>query len=92
VVQSQLYAGVRIGLALVALTAAFTPRPPRALVRAVLIAMIASVVGPVFSAVTGGVPWAELSAVKWGLWLDAVVATVLLGTGVARANMQSLPE
>jgi OPA family glycerol-3-phosphate transporter-like MFS transporter len=92
IVQSQLYAGVRIGLALVALTAAFTPRPPKALVRAVLIAMIASLVGPIFSAVTGGVPWAELSAVRWGLWLDAIVAAVLLGTGVARANLQSLPQ
>jgi hypothetical protein len=91
IVQSQLHAGVRIGLAMVALAAAFTPRPPRALVRAVLVALIASLVGPLFSAVTGGVPWAELAALKTGLWLDGIVAALLLGTSVARSNLQSLP-
>jgi hypothetical protein len=91
VVQAQLHAGARIGLAMVALVAAFTPRPPRALVRAVLVALIASMAGPIFSAVTNGVPWPELAAIKWGLWLDGIAAMVLLGTGVARANLQSLP-
>lgn len=91
VVQGQLHAGVRLGLAVVALTAAFMPRPPRALVRAVLIAVLASIVGPLFSAVTGGVPWIELAGLKLGLWLDGAVATVLLGTGIARANLRALP-
>jgi len=91
IVQSQLHAGVRIGLAMVALAAAFTPRPPRALVRAVLVALIASLAGPLFSAVTGGVPWTELAALKMGLWLDGIVAVLLLGTSVARSNLQSLP-
>jgi MFS transporter, OPA family, glycerol-3-phosphate transporter len=90
--QAQLHAGARLGLALVALTAAFTPRPPRALVRAVLVALVASIAGPVFSALTGGVPWPELAALKRGLWLDGIVATILLGTGVARANLRALPE
>ncbi|MGZ3408123.1 MAG: MFS transporter, partial [Polyangia bacterium] len=80
IVQAQLHAGARIGLALVALAAAFMPRPPRALVRAVLVALIASMAGPIFSALTNGVPWTELAAIKWGLWLDGIVAMVLLGT------------
>ena len=92
IVQAQLHAGARLGLALVALTAALTPRPPRALVRAVLVALIASMAGPIFSALTNGVPWPELAAIKWTLWLDGIVATVLLGTGVARTNLQALPS
>ncbi|MGZ3405565.1 MAG: hypothetical protein ACXVAN_03910, partial [Polyangia bacterium] len=58
---------------------------------AVLVALIASMAGPIFSALTNGVPWTELAAIKWGLWLDGIVAMVLLGTSVARANLQSLP-
>ena len=92
IVQSQLHAGVRLGLAMVALAAAFVPRPPKALVRAVLVALIACLVGPLFSAITGGVPWAELSSLKMGLWLDGTVAAVLLGTMVARANVAPLPR
>ena len=91
IVQSQLHAGVRLGLAMVALAAAFTPRPPRALVRAVLVALIACVVGPVFSAITGGVPWTELATLKMGLWLDGSVAAMLLGTGVARSTLGRTP-
>ncbi len=90
-VQSQLHAGARLGLALVALAAAFTPRPPRALVRAVLVALIACIVGPIFSALTNAVPWTELASLKPELWLDGIIAVVLLGTGVARSNLQSLP-
>src|SRR6185312_12142847 len=70
IVQAQLHAGARLGLALVALAAAYTPRPPRVLVRAILIGLIASIAGPLFSAATNGVPWAELAAIKRGLWLD----------------------
>jgi hypothetical protein len=90
--QSQLHAGMQLGLALVALVAAFTQRPPRALVRALMLGLLASIVGPVFSAVTGGVPWPELAALKRGLWLDGVVVVILLGTGVARANLRQLPK
>jgi MFS transporter, OPA family, glycerol-3-phosphate transporter len=92
IVQAQLHAGARLGLALVALAAATTPRPPRVLVRALLIALIASIAGPVFSAVTNGVPWPELTAIKRGLWLDGIIAVVLLGTSIARANLKSLPS
>ena len=41
---------------------------------------------------TGGVAWTELAALKRGLWLDGVVATVLLGTSIARANLRALPD
>lgn len=91
VVQSQLHAGVRLGLAMVALVAAYTPRPPKALVRAIMVALIASIVGPMFSAITGGVPWTELATLKMSLWLDGVVATILLGTAVARSTVSNLP-
>jgi OPA family glycerol-3-phosphate transporter-like MFS transporter len=89
---SQLHAGARLGLTVVALTAAWTARPPRALVRAVLIAVTAELVGTLFSAVTGGVPWPELAQLKSGLWLDGAVATALLATTVARANLRALPD
>jgi MFS transporter, OPA family, glycerol-3-phosphate transporter len=91
IVQSQLHAGVRLGLAMVALVAAFTPRPPKALVRAIMVALVASIVGPLFSAMTGGVPWTELAPLKMGLWLDGVVAAILLGTSVARSTVTTLP-
>ena len=92
IVQAQLHAGARIGLALVALAAAFTPRPPRALVRALMVALIASLAGPIFSALTGGVTWPELAAIKMGLWLDGLVAVVLLGTSVARSTLRGAAE
>jgi len=91
VVQSQLHAGVRLGLAMVAMVAAYTPRPPKALVRAIMVALIASIVGPMFSAITGGVPWTELATLKMSLWLDGAVATILLGTSVARSTVSNLP-
>jgi OPA family glycerol-3-phosphate transporter-like MFS transporter len=89
--QAQLHAGARLGLAAIALTAAFTPRPPKALVRAIIVALIASLVGPLFSAITQGVPWPELTALRLGLMLDGIVLTVLLATTVARANLAPLP-
>jgi hypothetical protein len=89
--QAQLHAGARLGLAAIALAAAFTPRPPKALVRAIIVALIASIAGPLFSAITQGVPWLELAALKLGLILDAIVLTVLLATAVARANLAPLP-
>jgi OPA family glycerol-3-phosphate transporter-like MFS transporter len=91
-VQAQLHAAARIGLGIVALTAAFTPRPPRMLVRALLVAVIASMVGPVFSALVGVVPWTELDPLRRGLWLDGVVAAILLASEVVRANLKSVTE
>jgi OPA family glycerol-3-phosphate transporter-like MFS transporter len=90
--QNQLHAGAQLGLAVVALTAAWMARPPRALIRAVLIALIAMLAGTLFSAVTGGVPWTELATIKRGLWLDGFIATALLATSVARTNLRALPQ
>jgi OPA family glycerol-3-phosphate transporter-like MFS transporter len=85
---SQLTGGARLALALVALTAAMSPRPPKALVRALIIGLIASVAGPIFSSLTGGVPWAELQPLKVALVLDGFFAALLLATSVVRANLQ----
>jgi hypothetical protein len=90
--QAQLHAGARLGLVAVALAAAFTPRPPKALVRAIILALIASLAGPLFSALTQGVPWPELAALKLGIIFDAIVLTVLLATAVARSNLAPLPS
>jgi len=38
------------------------------------------------------VPWTELAALKPALWIDGVIVTALLATGVARANLRPLPE
>jgi OPA family glycerol-3-phosphate transporter-like MFS transporter len=89
--QNQLHAGAQIGLAIVALTAASMARPPRALVRAVLIALVAMLAGTLFSAITGGCSWNELATIKRGLWLDGLVAIALMATGVARATLRALP-
>ncbi len=89
--QNQLHAGAQIGLALVAMTAAWMARPPRALVRAVLVALIAMLAGTLFSAITGGCSWNDLAIIKRGLWLDGLVATALLATSVARATLRALP-
>jgi OPA family glycerol-3-phosphate transporter-like MFS transporter len=85
---SQLFGGARLALALVALTAAFTPRPPKALVRALLIGLIATVVGPLFSALTGGVSWVEMQPLKLAFYFDGAAAALLLATSVLRANLK----
>jgi hypothetical protein len=92
IVWSQLYAGARLGLSLVALAAAFTPRPPRALVRAILVGLTASVVGPLFSAITSGVPWSEIKALRGSFFFDGGLALVLLATSMVRANLAAEPE
>jgi OPA family glycerol-3-phosphate transporter-like MFS transporter len=90
-VMAQLNTGARLGVALVALVAAWMPRPPRALVRAVMLAALASVVGPLFSAITGGVAWSEIQALKNGFYLDGLLVVLLLSTSVLRANLAPLP-
>jgi hypothetical protein len=89
---TQLNGGARLALALVAVAAATTPRPPKVLGRALVIGLIASVVGPVFSSLTGMVPWAEMQPLKFGLWLDGLAAAALLGVSVVRANLAPLPK
>jgi OPA family glycerol-3-phosphate transporter-like MFS transporter len=84
---SQLLGGARIALAIVALSAAMTPRPPKALVRALIIGLIASIAGPMFSTMTGSVALAELQPLKLGLFIDGVFCALLLTTSVLRANL-----
>jgi OPA family glycerol-3-phosphate transporter-like MFS transporter len=80
----QMMAGVQLGLALVALVAARSPRPPRSLVRAVAVGLGAATVGPLFAALTQSVPWAEIRAYAPFLALDLLVAVVLTATQLAR--------
>jgi len=86
---SQLHAGARLGLALVALIAAQMPRPARPLVVAVALGLLASVVGPVFSFLTHAIPWPELRGVRTGLILDGMIAAVLLATTIARSRLRA---
>jgi hypothetical protein len=84
VVQAQLYAGMKLGIAVVALVASFVPRPPRALVTAVLVAVVATLAGPLFSGLTSTVPWVEIVPMKKELLLYALLGLVLLGSTIAR--------
>ncbi len=80
----QMMAGVQLGLALVALVAARTPRPPRALVRAIALGLGFAAAGPLLAAITQSVPWPELRSYGAVLGLDAFVALFLLLTQLAR--------
>ncbi len=91
-VWSQLFGGARLALALMALSAAMSPRPPRAMVRALVIGLVATLAGPIFSLLTGALPWAELQSLRFGLLLDGAAAAVLLATSVMRANLAPLPK
>jgi MFS transporter, OPA family, glycerol-3-phosphate transporter len=87
-VWSQVAGGARLALAVIALSAAMSPRAPRALV----IGLVATVVGPLFSALTGAVGWVELQPLRFGLYLDGAAAALLLATSVLRANLAPLPK
>jgi OPA family glycerol-3-phosphate transporter-like MFS transporter len=80
----QMLAGVQLGLAIVALVAARTPRPPRSLTRAVAFGLGAAALGPLFAAITQSVPWPELKAYGAILGFDLLIAVVLGVTQLAR--------
>jgi hypothetical protein len=82
---SQREAGARLGLAVVALIAAFMPKPPRALVWAMFIGLMAGLVGPLLSKVGNVVPLADLAPFHKLLLFDGAVALVLLFTQELRA-------
>jgi hypothetical protein len=85
---AQLAAGARLGLALVALTAAFVSRPPRPLVSAVAIGLLAGVLGVVFNRVLGILlpndfkPW-----ITW-LSIDGFFGLALAATQVVRWRLR----
>ena len=81
----QMLAGVQLGLALVALVAARTPRPPRALVRAVAFGLAAAALGPLMAAITQSVPWPELRAYGVILGFDLFIALILGITQLGRS-------
>jgi MFS transporter, OPA family, glycerol-3-phosphate transporter len=80
----QMMAGVQLGLAVVALVAARTPRPPRALVRAIAFGLGAAALGPLLAAITQSVPWADLRAYALLLGLDLFIALVLTVSQLGR--------
>lgn len=85
ILYSQREAGARLGLAAVALIAAFVPRPPRALVWALFAALTAGVIGPLISKLAAAVPLPDLAPFNKLLVLDGAVALVLLATQELRA-------
>jgi hypothetical protein len=60
--------------------------PPRALVLAVALGLLATLVGPLFSAITSTVPWAELAPLKKAFVFDGVLAILLVVTSIARRS------
>jgi hypothetical protein len=80
IVASQLYTGMRLGLAVVAIIAATMPRPARSLTAAVMIGLAASLAGPLLSALFATVPWTELAPLKKLLIFDALILATLVGT------------
>ena len=76
--------GMQLGLVLVALVCARSPRPPRALVRAIAIGLAVTVAGPVFGAAMQQVPVPELRSYAPLLGFDLLVALILLATQIAR--------
>ncbi|HZS39754.1 MAG TPA: hypothetical protein VFF06_23135 [Polyangia bacterium] len=85
ILYSQREAGARLGLAMVALIAAWMPRPPRALVWAMFAALAAGVIGPILSKLAIALPLADLQPFNKLLVFDGAVALVLLVTQELRA-------
>jgi hypothetical protein len=85
----QLGAGARLGLGLIALTAAFVPRPPRPLVAAIAIGLLAGVLGVVFNRVLGILTPADFKPfVRW-LWIDGFFALALGATQIVRWRLRT---
>lgn len=80
----QLYGGARLGLALTALVAAWVPKPPRALVLAIALALAVEVIGPIFSLLVSAIGAPDLKPyLKW-IYADGLFAAILFGTQAAR--------
>ena len=80
----QMMAGMQLGLAVVAIIASRSPRPPRSLVRAVALGLTFTALGPLLAAITQSVPWPELRAYQVILGFDLLVALVLTATQLLR--------
>lgn len=80
----EMLGGVQLGLVLVALVLARSPKPARTMVRAVALGVLGAVVGVSFAAAMQGVPVPELKAYAPVLAFDLAVAIALGATQVAR--------
>jgi hypothetical protein len=74
---AQLGAGTRLGLAIVAMVAAFMPRPARPLVSAIALGMFLGVVGVLFNRALGIYTPAEAKPFALWLWVDGLLAVSL---------------
>jgi hypothetical protein len=81
--------GMRLGLALVAGIAAFSPKPPRPLVGAIAIALVAELIGVVFNRALGTMNPVELKPFMTWIWIDALFALALGGTAIARRILRA---
>jgi hypothetical protein len=77
--------GARLGLAVLALIAALTPKPPRALVWTMIIALAASAIGPSLARLLGYVTPVDAAPFWKGLAFDGAAALTLLVTQELRA-------
>ncbi len=87
VIPMQLAWGARLGLAVLGLSAASMARPSRLVVRALIVALVAGIVGPLFSFLTMGAPAADFTAHHTLLFIDGTVVFLLLSLSVVRANL-----
>jgi len=80
----QLGAGARLALALIAAVAAMTPRPPRPLVMALALGLLAGVVGVQFNRVLLIYSVADVKPFSTWLWIDGGLGLALAATETAR--------
>ncbi|MEO6952483.1 MAG: hypothetical protein ABI321_11765 [Polyangia bacterium] len=76
--------GMQLGLALVALVCARSPKPPRTLVRAIAAGLVFTVAGPLFGTAMQQIPVPELQSYSPLLGFEALVALTLVATQLAR--------
>ncbi len=92
VVPLQLAFGARLGLAVLALAGASMARPPRVVVRALVVGLVACIAGPVFSFLAQGTSAADFASYHTLLFIDGAVVVLLLALGVVRANLTQLGD
>ena len=85
---AELWAGMRLTAALVALMAAYAPRPPRALVWALGIGLAAGALGLAFVGAVGTFAKPEVKPFLRLAAIEGIVAALLLGSSAVRAFLR----
>jgi hypothetical protein len=81
---AQLGAGARLSLALIAMIAAFTPKPPRTLVSAIALGLLFGVGGVTFCRLLSIYSPAEAKPFATWLWIDGILGASLAITETVR--------